>query len=81
MTASHPIRVRGLKLDPKGAYRIDDQSHPIRVRGLKQCNNSSALFQIGVAPYTGAWIETVAEPEAVALNESHPIRVRGLKQD
>ena len=39
-------------------------SHPIRVRGLKQ-TWSDYVSLLGVAPYTGAWIETeYNSPEA-----------------
>ena len=33
----------------------------------------------GVAPYVGAWIETVQYHKIVAMPESHPTWVRGLK--
>ena len=33
----------------------------------------------GVAPHTGAWIETDELKEQENLKMSHPIRVRGLK--
>ena len=37
--------------------------------------------EYGVAPYTGAWIETPALADEITRRErSHPIRVRGLKQ-
>ncbi len=32
---SHPMRVRGLKLEAVHIYIIEDTSHPMRVRGLK----------------------------------------------
>ena len=32
-----------------------------------------------VAPYTGAWIETLLALTSKPLDESHPTRVRGLK--
>ena len=32
---SHPVRVRGLKLDSAALKKIGDKSHPVRVRGLK----------------------------------------------
>ena len=35
-SASHPIRVRGLKLGTDRAWRMAEESHPIRVRGLKR---------------------------------------------
>ena len=34
-------------------------SHPIRVRGLKQRKSSANSQALRVAPYTGAWIETL----------------------
>jgi len=56
---SHPVRVRGLKLNwlpviPAKALT----SHPVRVRGLKQilpCERAPVAF---VAPRAGAWVET-----------------------
>jgi hypothetical protein len=35
INASHPVRVRGLKLEPEGHIRVTRLSHPVRVRGLK----------------------------------------------
>ena len=32
---SHPVRVRGLKLEPVEEPEIPHPSHPVRVRGLK----------------------------------------------
>ena len=37
----------------------DHASHPTWVRGLKQYRIVSQRLNIGVAPYVGAWIETV----------------------
>ena len=36
-----------------------NMSHPIRVRGLKLTNTFFNLKVLRVAPYTGAWIETL----------------------
>ena len=33
-----------------------------------------------VAPFTGAWIETIEHGRPVTYLKSHPLRVRGLKQ-
>lgn len=55
---SHPVRVRGLKLD-KGVWGCDHLvSHPMRVRGLKQKYLISLHRVRKVAPHVGAWIET-----------------------
>ena len=35
MARSHPMRVRGLKLDDGAQGAISVMSHPMRVRGLK----------------------------------------------
>ena len=35
--------------------------------------------QIGFAPITGAWIETLAKGDYPPYRRSHPSRVRGLK--
>ena len=57
-------------------------SHPSRVRGLKQQTLEPERERSRVAPFTGAWIETVLEAVADALKRlSHPSRVRGLKLD
>ena len=59
--SSHPSRVRGLK---RLAILIRDfvtGSHPSRVRGLKQRRRNPAQILLRVAPFTGAWIETIGE--------------------
>ena len=37
---------------------INMQSHPLRVRGLKQLEVDTLNRELGVASFTGAWIET-----------------------
>ena len=54
-------------------------SHPSRVRGLKLRYTSTDGVTWGVAPFTGAWIETVTSPHPDVYTPSHPSRVRGLK--
>ena len=49
------------------------------MRGLKQEIDILISLAHLVAPYTGAWIETVQVPVHILNYESHPIRVRGLK--
>ena len=51
--------MRGLKL--KSIVRIVKQteSHPSRVRGLKHPKQASSKVVLSVAPFTGAWVETV----------------------
>ena len=55
---SHPMWVRGLKLavGAHTAHRV--RSHPMWVRGLKP-PISTRLPLAYVAPYVGAWIETL----------------------
>ena len=77
---SHPIWVRGLKLN-QGRYKVCTiLSHPIWVRGLKLETHNNKIYSLGrtlygcvdwnvlnwlvlstyaVAPYMGAWIETI----------------------
>ena len=54
-------------------------SHPLRVRGLKRVNHETDKGIRVVAPFTGAWIETIHVAVLPDLNVSHPLRVRGLK--
>ena len=57
------------------------QSHPTRVRGLKPIVIEGHGDLPCVAPYTGAWIETLNRTmKIMAVPGSHPTRVRGLKQ-
>ena len=56
---SHPTWVRGLKhiyFCPRTSY---EQSHPTWVRGLKPLTLSPYDLNKKVAPYVGAWIETI----------------------
>ena len=56
------------------------ESHPIRVRGLKLPEVELGMIGLIVAPYTGAWIETlITSKYKDKIEQSHPIRVRGLK--
>ena len=78
-TASPPSRGRGLK-------RIGDKdtadfikSPPSRGRGLKQSRLSPRVRCLMVAPFTGAWIETVRSRYGTKAHRSPPSRGRGLK--
>ena len=55
-------------------------SHPTWVRGLKLPFLYHLRKVMGVAPYVGAWIETVVKHFAKSRSWSHPTWVRGLKQ-
>ena len=61
---SHPLRVRGLKL--RGLYisKLVLPSHPLRVRGLKHLLKRYKNDLPIVAPFAGAWIETVLSLES-----------------
>ena len=48
------------------------------VRGLKLMI-MMIMANFFVAPYVGAWIETVCAAPYVSFDESHPMWVRGLK--
>ena len=48
------------------------------MRGLKLAFNLTFLF-VYVAPYVGAWIETIGAIGSAIGGVSHPTWVRGLK--
>ena len=56
---SHPLRVRELKPPCSAAERWAMPSHPLRVRELKLDYPLIGDYLRTVAPFTGAWIETV----------------------
>ena len=55
---SHPMWVRGLKLLRLPIILHLLKSHPMWVRGLKH-KRKVVAYQDYVAPYVGAWIETI----------------------
>ena len=55
------------------------RSHPTWVRGLKRLLISILHLLREVAPYVGAWIETLLEKDNQSYWTSHPTWVRGLK--
>ena len=57
---SHPTWVRGLKLTYIVNLRNRIESHPTWVRGLKLSKSWHRLASYEVAPYVGAWIETIS---------------------
>ena len=56
---SHPMWVRGLKLGVPKSYLGWSKSHPMWVRGLKPLLDEYDPLGDLVAPYVGAWIETI----------------------
>ena len=58
-SASHPTWVRGLKHQSRAFAISCIKSHPTWVRGLKLGLHSLPKSGGFVAPYVGAWIETV----------------------
>ena len=54
--------MRGLKLQRLAFDKNADLSHPTWVRGLKHRASPSLADGTFVAPYVGAWIETVGLP-------------------
>ena len=58
---SHPMWVRGLKHIQCGIIEHVNKSHPMWVRGLKLAFVEFCHPAAKVAPYVGAWIETLAE--------------------
>ena len=49
------------------------------VRGLKHVKQCTKGSSFGVAPYVGAWIETLSTRRFNETLASHPMWVRGLK--
>ena len=58
---SHPTWVRGLKHLIIGSAEFFEESHPTWVRGLKLYLLLLCYTLCRVAPYVGAWIETLTE--------------------
>ena len=56
---SHPTWVRGLKRKNNRINSCTIVSHPTWVRGLKHVLDDHVLRVHEVAPYVGAWIETL----------------------
>ena len=77
---SHPTWVRGLKLLNFCKIKQKLASHPTWVRGLKPSATARKALAKLVAPYVGAWIETLHLDCYVSHWLSHPTWVRGLKQ-
>ena len=66
MKKSHPTWVRGLKLLQARSFDKVGRSHPTWVRGLKLTSELSYTGGYSVAPYVGAWIETLLAAFMVA---------------
>ena len=60
LAVSHPMWVRGLKHKSLNVTAYVCASHPMWVRGLKLLYYTRAVILRPVAPYVGAWIETLA---------------------
>ena len=56
---SHPSWVRGLKHEATNYAAGGFKSHPSWVRGLKLMYQMYLHLHTGVAPFMGAWIETI----------------------
>ena len=57
--SSHPSWVRGLKLTVTELFLPSCKSHPSWVRGLKLTFGGHDCGDLRVAPFMGAWIETL----------------------
>ncbi len=80
MLTSPPSRGRGLKLDHSQRGGIATLSPPSRGRGLKLDARDELPQRLGVAPFTGAWIETSCRRRShFRRGTSPPSRGRGLK--
>ena len=68
---SHPLRVRELKHNTNQRIKNILESHPLRVRELKLGKESLDVSKI-VAPFTGAWIETINGDLKTAISKVAP---------
>ncbi len=71
--SSHPTWVRGLKLPIFLGILMRLMSHPTWVRGLKLLASSSGRAALPVAPYVGAWIETIGSKD-IEMGGSRTLR-------
>ena len=71
---SLPTRERGLKQEGHDKLTIGSWSLPTRERGLKPAPNSAIATAPCVAPYAGAWIETIINKIAPNLTGSRSLR-------
>ena len=64
---SHPMWVRGLKLVSSIVALAISSSHPMWVRGLKLEQLPEEYKRPEVAPYVGAWIETILRSNCTVI--------------
>ena len=76
---SRPTRARGLKLLGDGLLLLLLRSRPTRARGLKLAAGFPVRIYDQVAPYAGAWVETIPFTTGAQKTWSRPTRARGLK--
>ena len=76
--ASHPLRVRGLKLYQIWFIMIGAASHPLRVRGLKlKRRRMIRTWNCRILYGCVDWNKPTLQ--SIRCTKSHPLRVRGLK--
>ena len=71
---SHPTWVRGLKHVAEVFVGVACVSHPTWVRGLKPVFKLDGVEIFSVAPYVGAWIETIIYWQGVCRFVSRTLR-------
>ena len=76
---SLPSRERGLKPIILRTSSGNGSSLPSRERGLKLYDVPVTLQRSFVAPFAGAWIETLGWSSGICMDRSLPSRERGLK--
>ena len=64
--------VRGLKPKKPFEHHGRQQSHPMWVRGLKQSTDLVQDVHKYVAPYVGAWIETLSSKQSGGIFDVAP---------
>ena len=77
---SHPMWVRGLKLEKFKKYLPKHWSHPMWVRGLKQ-RGCTFVVEKSVESHP-MWVRGLkrnSDPKVLGKEGSHPMWVRGLK--
>ena len=55
-------------------HLLNMRSHPTWVRGLKRSIHRTRKEAVIVAPYVGAWIETLPQPKVCLCRQSRTLR-------
>ena len=79
LNKSHPVWVRGLKLDVVGQLVVVGASHPVWVRGLKPHLHTVPSHRGASHPVWVRGLKLILCCVSCLVSGSHPVWVRGLK--